>query len=232
MKTQVETGVETQAGARVTQTDIGKLPDYLQKLVRRLLVQGATFQDVVEAVEEAPGDGVTLQAVQDYFRRDLDIQQERIKRQVAAAKALREAAGIKLSPDDQKLGGEIGVLDAVILTGLMRLNRDEVEIDANDARIERLALRNLQLKRQTLRMERMKKEEECQRVRIKARAELARARLLEGKLKELRKTLKPVEKSQRLSPQAYQQIQEVYGLITAPIIIEERMESGEAGSGE
>ncbi len=232
MKSQVETGVETQAGGRVTQTDVGKLPDYLQKLVKRLLVQGATFQDVVEAVMEAPGDGVSLQAVQDYFRRDLDIQQERIKRQVACAKAMREAAGIRLSPDDQKLAGEIGLLDAVIMTGLMRLNRDEIEIDANDARHEKLVRQNLELKRQTLRMERAKKEEECQRVRIKARAELARARLLEAKLKELRQSLKPVEKSQRLSPQAYQQIQEVYGLIKAPIVIEEKMESGEAASGE
>lgn len=224
--------VETQAEDRVTQTDVGKLPDYLQKLVKRLLVQGATFQDVVDAVQETPGDGITLQAVQDYFRRDLDIQQERIKRQVAGAKALREAAGIKLNPEDQKLAGEIGVLDAVILTGLMRLNRDQIEMDANDARHEKLVRQNLELKRQTLRMERMRKEEYCQRERVKARAELARARLLEGKLKVLLKGLKPVEQTQRLSPQTYQQIQEVYGLIKAPIIVEARAEGREKANGE
>lgn len=232
MKSQAETRAEPQAGGQVTQTDVGRLPDYLQKLVKRLLVQGATFQDVVDAVQETPGDGITLQAVQDYFRRDLDIQQERIKRQVAGAKALREAAGIKLNPEDQKLAGEIGVLDAVILTGLMRLNRDQIEMDANDARHEKLVRQNLELKRQTLRMERMRKEEYCQRERVKARAELARARLLEGKLKVLLKGLKPVEQTQRLSPQAYQQIQEVYGLIKAPIIVEARAEGREKANGE
>ncbi len=107
-------------------TDIAKLPEDLRRLIERLLIDGATFEDVVEAVEERGGDRVTLSAVQDFFRRTPELQQKRIRRQLDVARALKQAVGNPRSGREQ-------LVQALILTGMMRLNRRDGNFEVKDA---------------------------------------------------------------------------------------------------
>jgi len=62
------------AGGRTIKNEVGQLSPDLRKLVQKMLVEGSTFEDIVEAVNERGENGITLHAVQNYFQGNLEIQ--------------------------------------------------------------------------------------------------------------------------------------------------------------
>jgi hypothetical protein len=191
-------------------SDAAQLPDALRELAERLLVEGATFEDVCESVNER-GAPVTLQAIQNLYRGNLELQRRRIEFQVERARVLTEALADPDSADAQ-------LAHAAMLTGLQSLSRKDGGISLKDAVKATLERRNILLKRDLLRM-RIAREEEDKRFRkTRLHAEFLKLRLTRGKLVQLQRELKKPENSSTLGPVAMEKIQEIYGLLQIPVI--------------
>jgi hypothetical protein len=194
---------------RPLHTDVAQLPADLRQLVEQMLADGATFEDVVEAVAARGGAGVTLAAVETFFRGNLALQQERVRRQVEAARALKKALGNSGS-------SQARLAEAALLTGLMRLNRKGSEISFRDVMRARAERSNLHLKQQLLRLKVRKAVQDREWNRARLRAERARWRLTKLRIVELQRALQTEGKPTGISPEILQKIQEIYGLVTLP----------------
>ena len=79
---------------RIVHANVTDLPADLRQVVEQMLRDGATFEDVVDAVEERGRDRVSLVAVENYFRSNLVLQHDRARRQLATAAALKKGESI------------------------------------------------------------------------------------------------------------------------------------------
>jgi hypothetical protein len=195
--------------ARTVHATVTELPADLRQLVEQMLREGATFEDVVDAVAERGGDGISQSAVENYFRGNLTLQQERARRQVATAQALKKALGGSNS-------GQARLAEAALLTGLLRLNRKGSELNLKDTMRERIERENLSLKRRLLRLRVRKAVQDQEIARVHIRGELAKWRLTRARIVELQRTLKAGGKQANLGPETMQKIQEIYGLVISP----------------
>lgn len=191
-------------------SEVGKLPAELRELVERMLVEGATFEDVFDALKDR-GVQATLQAVQNRYRSDLALQKRRIEFQVERARVLTEALGDPDSSDAQ-------LAHAALLTGLQTLSRNGREMTMKDAVKVLLERRNIRLKGKLMRL-RIKREEEDKRFRkMRLHAEILKLRMTRAKLVQLQRELKKPENSSTLGHVAMEKIQEIYGLLQIPVI--------------
>lgn len=196
----------------LTRHDVSELPEKLQELATQMLIDGAAVEDTFEAINERSKVKVTFQAVQNFYRSRVDLQAKRIEHQLKTAKTLKRALGNSRS-------GLNALADVIFMTGFMGMRRG-VTFGAAQSMKERLERENLQLKK---RLGTLKARETCQTldyIRAQTRAQLAKARLVEGQKTQLQRLLKPVEKTGKLDPMAYQQIREIYGLLTQPDVPE------------
>jgi hypothetical protein len=191
-------------------SDVAKLPAELRELVERMLVEGATFEDVCEAVNDR-GVPLTLQAVQNRYRSDLQLQKRRIEFQSERARVLTEALGDPDSSDAQ-------LAYAAMLTGLQSLTRKEGGITLKDAVKGTMERRNILLKRDLLRMRLAREEEEKRFRKTRLHAEILKLRLTRAKLVQLQRELKKPENTSTLGHVAMEKIQEIYGLLQIPVI--------------
>lgn len=191
-------------------TDVAGLPGESRLLVEKMIIEGATLEDIVEAVGERGKIRVSLQAIQNFFRSRLDLQQRRIKRQLETARALKKALG------DPK-SGESELADAVLLTGLMRVNRHAAEFRARDAVAERFQRDNLRLRQQTAKLRQQKFNLDKRLVVMHLKTEVLKWEVVQEKLLELRRSLESQKCTKRLGPEAFQKIQEIYGLVHEPV---------------
>jgi hypothetical protein len=188
--------------------DVAELAADLQQLVRRLLVEGATFEEAVQAVNErGEAVGITLSAVQNYYRGDLALQQQRIQHQLQAAESLKKAMRHPRS-DQAKLA------DAIILTGLTHLSNHHSPLTPKEALAARTQHENLNLKQQVLVLRRRKALQDLEISRHRARILSTQYQLARTKLHKLQREVEAsVEGRQRLGPESLQKIREIYGLI-------------------
>lgn len=189
-------------------------------LVKHMLIEGSTYEDVLEALERRGGRTVTQQALERFFRSSLEVQKGRVRRQLEVVRELKASMG---EPEQ----GQSDMFDAIILTGLMRLNRGDPEIDAQVALHEKAIQKNYDLKRENLRLKNRQeiREAEISKARLRseaarARAEEARADLLEAKCRGLLESLGEVKQTRQLAPETYQQIKELYGILQTPVALE------------
>ena len=194
---------------RTSHADVATLPADLRQLVEQMLTDGGTFEDVVDAVAERGGPSVTLSAVENFFRGNLTLQQERVRRQVETARALKQALGKSGS-------GQARLAEAALLTGLMRLSRKGSELNLKDAMRERLERENLSLKQRLLRLQVRKAVQDQEFARAHIRAELAKWQLTKIRIAELQRTLDTEGKQAKLGPETMLKIQEIYGLVISP----------------
>ncbi|MFB3921590.1 MAG: phage protein Gp27 family protein [Terriglobia bacterium] len=190
-------------------TRVADLPDDLRELVRKMLIEGATVEDVVEAVNECGREKITLHAVHNYFRSDLALQQARIKWQRDTAKAFKEALG---DPES----GQQEVVDAVLMTGLMRLTRRSSEFGAKDALHERFDRQTVRLKQEVIRQREQKLRMEKRLAMAHWKSEEAKTDLLRGRLAELNRLIEAGKGEGKLGPETLQKIQEIYGIVKVP----------------
>jgi hypothetical protein len=191
-------------------TDVSTLPAELRALLEQLLIEGATFEDTVEAINERGGDRVTLKAVESFFRSNLPLQQQRIRRQLKTAQALKKALGNPRS-------GQAQIADAVLLTGLMRVTRHGSQFSFQDAMDEGYKRENLELKQQLVRLRSQKLSLERRIAFARIRTELAKWKVAQVKFWEFKRSLESDGSERKLGPETLQKIQEIYGLISQPI---------------
>lgn len=186
--------------------EVSNLPDELQKLTDRLLVEGSTFEEVVETVAERGGPALTLAAVRDYFRRNLTLQMQRVRHQVKAAQALKAALS---NPES----AEADLAEAAFFTGYLCLGRSGSEPTLKDTERARLLRENLRLQQRVLRMKEQREVKEIEFLRARTSVEVAKQRLLKKKVTDLHRSLTQNGKVQELAPEAVEKIREIYGLV-------------------
>ena len=184
-----------------TYTDVAELPQDLSALVTKMLVEGAPFEDVVDAVEERGKGKLSLRAVQNHFRGDLDLQKRRIIHRRNTVRKLKEALG------DDAATGQKELAEAALLFGFMGLDRKGAQFDMQDA-VRTHGQResfSLKTKKATL-------DEQMAETRLET--ERKKQELIQHKLGQLEQALRNANQGQKLGPEAFQKIKEIYGLIS------------------
>ncbi|MGH9449837.1 MAG: hypothetical protein ACRD11_04770 [Terriglobia bacterium] len=189
--------------------NVAALSESLQTVVRQMLVDGATFEDVAEAILESGEPPVPLRAIESYFRSNLDIQKERITRRLQTAKALRE------SLSDPK-SGHAELAEAVLITGLMGVNRRSVSSELQHAMRVKDQHVNQSLKEQAARLQVEKFAMDKKLLVARLRAEKTKQELVRTKLSHLKQALEGHGEDKMLGPEIIQQIHEIYGIVSIP----------------
>jgi hypothetical protein len=203
------------AGDTTIKNEVGNLSPNLQSLVRKMLIEGSTFEDIVEAVNERGGDGITLNAVQNHFQGNLEIQKMRVHRVIESAEALLA------SVDKDPRSAEARLARATFLTGYSRVHRDAALITPREAERSRLDRENLSLKHQILIMQRKKAAQELDYSRARTRLILLTQGKLQEEILKLQREVQAHRPGEPLGPEMLQRIQQLYGLACQPLLYEE-----------
>jgi hypothetical protein len=182
------------AGARTFKNDVGDLDPDRQKLVSKMLIEGSTFEDAVEAVNERGGDGITLNAVQNYFQGNRD--------------------------KDPK-SAEARLARATFLTGYLRVRRDASLITPKEAEHVRMERENLSLKRRILIMQKEKAVQAMKYSQARTRFIVLTQEKLKEEILKLQQEAKGRHAGEPMGPEMLQKIQQLYGLACQPLLYEE-----------
>lgn len=197
---------------------VDELPEEAHRTLRDMLVAGATFEDAAESVNDLGGDTITVRAVEKYFRSDLRVQTERIRRQLETARALKESL-----TDPQSAQAELA--EAVLITGLLGLRKQEETSRLQRAVRVKDQHENQRLKTETLRLKLKKFDLDKRLLDARLSSEMAKLELLRAKVFQLKQAADRESQDHSLGPETIQRIQEIYGIAsTGP--------SGEAAGSE
>ena len=205
----------SKAGGHEVVNDVMALDTNEKNLVNRLLKEGSTFEDVVEAVNARGGQRITLNAVKTYFRGNRILQTQRARRQVEDAEALLATV------DKDPKSAEARLARATFLTGYSRLNRNSSEVTPREAARYRMECENLNLKHQILMMQRKKAQQDLEYSRARTRLIEITQGKMQGEILGLERELRAHQVGDPLAPDILQRIQQLYGLACQPLFYEE-----------
>jgi hypothetical protein len=203
------------SGSRSFKTNVENLGPDLQDLVCKMLTEGSTFEDVVETVNERGGDGITLNAVQNYFQGHLEVQAKRVRHLIKGAEALLATVG------KNPKSAEAQLARATFLTGYLRVRRDASLITPKDAEHARMGRENLSLKRRILVMQKEKAVQELKYSHARTRMILLSQEKLKEEILKLQQEAKGQRAGEPMGPEMLQRIQQLYGLACQPLLHEE-----------
>jgi hypothetical protein len=189
--------------------DVSDLPDEHKKLVDKLLLEGAPFEDVVDAVKATNKAAIDQRAVERYFRNNVNLQKERVFNQREMARKLAEALGDKES-------AQADLAFSVLVMGLSGLNR------RNEAGRLKQAMATIKeqkgefMKQAESRRKDVKLGMAEKALQMKLRADEAKLQATTLHLDHLRQSIERQGKDKTLGPEIIQQINEIYGIVTAP----------------
>jgi hypothetical protein len=203
------------SGRGTFQNDVEKLDEDLQDLVSKMLTEGSTFEDVVEAVNERGGQCLTLNAVQNYFQGNLQLQAKRVRHMVNSADALLATAGKNPKSAEARLAR------ATFLTGYLRVRRDASQISPRDAEHARIVRENVSLRRRILAVQKEKVLQELKYSNARIRMILLSQEKLKEEILKLQQEAKGHRAGEPLGPEMLQRIHQLYGLACQPLLCEE-----------
>jgi len=184
-------------------------PD-VQGLIDKLLIEGSTFEDVVEAVDEHGKSSVTLNTVQAYFRGNRELQAKRVNYLVQTAELLLQDLG---DPES----AEARLAKATFLTGYLNLHRDAKPITPKDAEHARMERANLNLKHKLLVVQRDKARDALNYSQERIRMLVLMQQKLKEEIGTLQQDAKRQQAGEPLGPAMLQRIQQIYGLTCQPM---------------
>jgi hypothetical protein len=188
-------------------TEAGLTPGQV-RTARKMLIEGATFEDVILTFL-ARGQRVAQHEVENYFRSNPRLHALRASHAVEVARRIRKETK-EGDPEDVELA------DAVIMTGLLRLNRSTAMLDVNDALRRRYERENVHLKQKVLRLQEKATLVNTEVARARKRMLSVQWKSARHKLREMQEELARGKKNEITGPQLAARIQEIYGLVEAP----------------
>ena len=188
---------------------VGDIPEGLLKFIDDLLEDGATFEDVVETLQEERQTQMSLRVVSGYFRANLNLQKRRVLRQVEKARELKKSLG---DPESE----EASLADAVFMTGYMGLTRKGAEIKLKDIESIRLSKENLRLRNQVLRQKDQQNRQQKTYRHLRAEVEKSKLEFYKLKTAALKRAMAAEEGQNQLGPQTKRAIEEIYGVASIP----------------
>lgn len=187
--------------------NVGELPEEVRELINRMLIQGSTFEDVFEAVEEIEPNNISRAAIEIYFRSNAELQQNRVRTQLETAQKLKSACA-----DPESAQSELA--EAMILTGLMGVKRATKISDSQYALRSKAQQENYRLKEQVLQLQIQKSALDSEMLKVRIRHENEKLKLVGGKVEQLQRLLERQGASKTLTPEMLRSIQEIYGIVT------------------
>jgi hypothetical protein len=203
------------AGGTEVVNDVLDLNKDEKDLVNKLLKEGSTFEDVVEAVNARGRQCITLNAVKTYFQGNRVLQTQRARRQIEDAETLLA------SVDNDPKSAEARLARATFLTGYSRVNRNASVVTPREAARYRMECENLNLKHQILMVQRKKAKQDLEYSRARTRLIEITQGKMQGDLLRLERELTAHQPGQPLKPEIVQQIRQLYGLACEPILFVE-----------
>jgi hypothetical protein len=210
-----ESGTSAGAGAKAITTAVGELDPNDQKLVCNMLIEGATFEDVVDTFDERGGVRITLAAVQNYFQSHPDVQAKRARHMVKSAEDLLAALG-----KDPK-SAEARLARAAFLTGYMKVRREGSVVSAKDAERVRMVRENVTLKRRLLIVQKQKALQALRFSEAKTHFIVLSQEKLREEILKLQQEANRRQAGEPMGPEMLQRIQQIYGLACQPLLGEE-----------
>jgi len=204
-----------QAGGTEVVNDVLELEKSEKDLVYKLLKEGSTFEDVVEAVNGRGGQCITLNAVKTYFQGNRMLQTQRARRQVEDAEAL--LASVDKDPES----AEARLARATFLTGYSKVHRNASVVTPREAARYRMECENLGLKHQILMMQKQKAKQDLEYSRARTRLIEITQGKMQGDLLRLEREVRAHQIGDPLAPDILQRIQQLYGLACQPLFYEE-----------
>ncbi len=200
------------AEGRVFENDVTRLDPTEQELVKKMLVDGSTFEDAVETINARDGKSITLIAVQNFFQGNLELQKARVQHMVKSADAL--LATIDKNPES----AEAQLARATFMTGMMRLHRDDSSITPLDAERSRMQRTNLNLKYKLLNMQKLKVLQELRYSRARTSLILVMQEKIRQEILDLQNETSAHRAGEPMGPEVLQRIQQLYGLACQPLL--------------
>jgi hypothetical protein len=208
-------GKTEKADSRKVVNDVLDLSDKAKQLVHKLLKEGSTFEDVVEAVNGRGAEQITLNAVQSFFQGNRMLQTQRARRQVEDAETLLG------SVDKDPKSAEARLARATFLTGYARVHRDASLVTPREAARYRLESDNLSLKHQILVMQRKKAEADLEYSKAKTALIRATGAKVQREILGLERELRARQAAGNpVGNDVLQKIQQLYGLACQPLLEE------------
>ncbi len=192
-------------------TDLEGYDPALLKKIDNLLIEGATFDEVVQTMKGEPGDTISTLAVENYFRSNLDLQKERVRRMVAKLEELKAAIG---NPET----AEGKLAEASLFTGLMGLTRSPMYADLENVHTLRLKHEKLELERTILQMREKEAEDRHRLAHAQTAYVIAKSEKAKFELRKMRDLLCTLKRGDRLDAETLNRIREIYGIIRQPYI--------------
>jgi hypothetical protein len=188
---------------------LAEVPADVLRHIDELLVDGATFEDVVENLEGEELGRIPLHIVSAYFRGNVDLQKRRVLRQVAKAKELKKSLG---KPES----AEAKLADAIFITGYMGVTRKGAEIKLKDVESIRLSKENLRLRNRVLRQKDKQDRQQKRYRQLRNEMMQKKVELYKLKIAALKKAMAAESGQNKLGPETMQAIEEIYGVATIP----------------
>lgn len=189
--------------------DVLKLPDDVRAQVRKWLIEGAPFEDVVERVAEPGEVTITQRAVEHYFRSTPQVQAARVAHQIRAAdilvKALRDPKSAKAK-----------LAQSVLVMGLSGLNRGGETSRVKHAMQVIKEQKDERFKEADAQRKDTKLEIEEQESQIRIQSLQTKLQVATVQLDRLKQSIERQGKDKTLGPEIIQQINEIYGIVTTP----------------
>jgi hypothetical protein len=183
------------------------------KKIDELLIEGATFADVVRTVNSEPGETIGELAVENYFRTNLELQKRRVCRMVEKMEALKASLGNRDAAEGK-------LAEAVLFTGLMGLTRNPMYADLEDVQTLRLKRDKLELERSLLVMKDKEARERVRQMKAQTSYTIAKCEQARFELRKMEGLLRTLKRGDRLDAQTLNQIREIYGIIKQPYIVQ------------
>ncbi|MGH9325428.1 MAG: hypothetical protein ACRD2B_01865 [Terriglobia bacterium] len=187
--------------------DVNDLDEPQKEVVEKMLTEGATFEDTLEVVNDMGEKPLALRALTNYFRSNVHLQQARIRHTLRTADELKKAL---IDPES----GKAELAEAVLITGLMGMNKGEVRAQFQNAFRVKNQAENNRLKGEIFRLKSEKLEIDRRFLEVRLKTEIAKRDLLTSRLEQLKEAVEHAGQSDRLGPEVIKQIQEIYGLVS------------------
>lgn len=192
-----------------------ELTESQRSVVAKMLIEGATFEDAMEAVNDGSEEEVPLRAIEGYFRSNVSLQQQRIRHMLQTARCLKQTLA---DPES----GRSDLAEAVLITGLMGLSRGEARLRFQSALRVKDQQENKRLKEKSFRLKSEKLDLDRRFLEVRLKTEIAKRDLITNRLAQLKEAVEGKGEDRALGPDIIKQIQEIYGLVSVT-------ESGEGG---
>lgn len=188
--------------------DLAKNPEDVWRLAEHMLIEGATFEDVIEEAARRGGK-IEIAEVESFFLKRPEVQQKRVRRLIEKSAQLAAALGGRKK-------AETALARAAILTGLQRLRSADAHLSTKDALKAHMDDANLSLKEQLMRWQKKLRFLRAEFEKARKETEQARADLVRLQSGRLRRLLDQLERKPNLDVDAVKKIREIYGLLSTP----------------